>query len=197
MLLKLHTKKARNLHAEVPITTVMRQLFEPDHRWQPARKIIAVAPSQQAKPRLLRNDRSVERDPETLAAHAPLRSTPPSVYQADISGPPASSASSLHIDGGPKPIAHEAAIIAILVRPTPNGELPSHAFHRKEQELRAQFAQLSIVDSLELDRRLSVNAPTDLIARSFSRLVPDRRARLVAFVRDARRREALARSRTG
>lgn len=200
----------------------MRQLFETDHRWQPARRVIAAA-HQEPKLRLVRGDRSGARDSTAAATLAPFAppvpleasappapvepqpiwqpsdATPREAVPVAVAGgaeaPTLASATAAPDGNGTRAIAHEAEIIAILARPTPNGELPSEAFRRKEQELGKLFAQLSAIDSLELDRRLTINAPADPIARLFTRLVPERRVRLIAFVRDARRREALARSR--
>lgn len=85
----------------------------------------------------------------------------------------------------------EAEILDTLAAPAAPGERLEIAFRRKEHELRVVFDRLSIADARELHRRLTLMLPTDPIATRFGRLIGDRRARLLAFLADARRREAL------
>jgi hypothetical protein len=89
-----------------------------------------------------------------------------------------------------KPVSLEEAILAALDAPALPGEQISMAFKRKETVLGALFAQLDIHESRALHRRLELALPDDPIAARFSRLVSDRRARLMAFLADARRRAA-------
>jgi hypothetical protein len=102
-----------------------------------------------------------------------------------------------HRDGDDRPalkwtaVAFEEEILATLVDVPRPGEQLAFAFQRKERRLGELFAQLDVSDSRELHRRLTLAADGDAIAASFSRLVADRRARLLAFLSDARRREAL------
>jgi hypothetical protein len=93
-------------------------------------------------------------------------------------------------------VAQEDAIVATLAGAANPHELASEAFRRKEHKLGALFALLSPIDSLELDRRLSVSSPDDPIASRFVRLVPERRGRLIAFLRDTRRRAAVLKSKS-
>lgn len=81
-------------------------------------------------------------------------------------------------------------MIEILDRANSPHVLPSLAFRQKEHELGALFASLTPADSLELDRRLSVSSADDPLASRFARLVSERRARLIGFLRSARRRVA-------
>lgn len=92
-------------------------------------------------------------------------------------------------------VAIEHQIIEVLdARPEP-GERIEFAFRRKEHELMSLFAQLSVIDALELHRRLRLSLSDDPLASRFGRLVVDRRARLMSYLADARRREALKRAR--
>jgi hypothetical protein len=89
------------------------------------------------------------------------------------------------------PVALEAQILACLEsRPEPR-ETVDLAFRRKERDLMALFDQLSVTDARELNRRLSRQWAGDSVAAAFSRLISERRSRLLAFLADARRREAL------
>lgn len=88
-------------------------------------------------------------------------------------------------------VALESEIMHVLECASEPGERFEMAFRRKEQELMAAFAQLSVVDAMELHRRLSLCVDDDGIAARFCRLISERRARLLAFLACARRREAL------
>jgi hypothetical protein len=90
-----------------------------------------------------------------------------------------------------KPVSLESAILAALDAPALPGEQIAMAFKRKESVIRALFAQLDVHESRALHRRLELALPDDPIAGRFGRLVSDRRARLMAFLADARRRMAL------
>jgi hypothetical protein len=77
----------------------------------------------------------------------------------------------------------------IRARPiTDESAAAGHA--RKEAELKAVFARVSAVESRALHTRLARG--DDELARLIGRMVPERRLRLLAFIADARRREALA-----
>jgi hypothetical protein len=89
------------------------------------------------------------------------------------------------------PVSLEAEILAVLAEAPMPGERLAFAFKHKEQRLGALFARLSVVDSRELHRRCTLALPGDELAASFRRLVPDRQARLLAFVADVRRRQAM------
>lgn len=93
-------------------------------------------------------------------------------------------------------IAHEEDILAIIVAAPQHGERIEFAFRRKELELMQLMAQLSITDVFELTRRLTMRLEDDVLATRFhERLANDRRNRLMAFLRDARRRDAILRRR--
>jgi hypothetical protein len=91
----------------------------------------------------------------------------------------------------------ETEIVATLDAPRLPNERIEFAFRRKEAELAALFDRLSSEDSRELHRRLTLTLQDDPIATRFARLIAPRRARLLAFLADARRREALRAARCG
>jgi hypothetical protein len=83
-------------------------------------------------------------------------------------------------------------MIDVITRPAAGGEAPSRAHACKERELGALFAQLTVIQAWHLHRRLSNPRSGDALAAAFNRMIFDRRARLLAFLGDARRRAALA-----
>jgi hypothetical protein len=93
------------------------------------------------------------------------------------------------------PVSLEAEIAAVIdALPLP-GEQLAAAFRRKELTLGDLFARLSVVEARELHRRFTRSVADDALAVRFNRLVSERRARLLAFLADARRREALQQAR--
>jgi hypothetical protein len=93
----------------------------------------------------------------------------------------------------PAPVlARLAELIAILERPFAAGETAEAGARRKEHDLGAVFATLSVVDSWHLHQRLRRAAPGDRLSAAFGRLVVQRRDRLLAFLGDARRRQVIA-----
>ena len=88
--------------------------------------------------------------------------------------------------------ATEQAIADILSPRSDAGRI-SDAFDRKESELRALFCSLRPLEAAALRKRLADS--TDKLAEVFSRFAPERRARLLAVLADARRREALQQAR--
>lgn len=94
-----------------------------------------------------------------------------------------------------QPIAHEQEVIAVLdAAPEPH-ETIELAFRRKEYELRAVFARLTLADARALHRRLTLCLHGDPIAARFVRLIGERRNRLLDFLAAARRREAVRHAR--
>jgi hypothetical protein len=87
--------------------------------------------------------------------------------------------------------AHDAKLIAILDQDT-GGEPAYVAFARKERELGEAFATLPILDQRALQTRLGTVRSGDALSEKFNRLTADRRARLLIFLGDARRRAARA-----
>ncbi|CAN5916058.1 hypothetical protein BH11MYX2_BH11MYX2_25110 [soil metagenome] len=65
-------------------------------------------------------------------------------------------------------------------------------FHRKERELIAALDTLTVAESRALQSRLANPKEGDELANKFARLTIDRRARVLSFLADAGRREALA-----
>jgi hypothetical protein len=101
----------------------------------------------------------------------------------------------------PKPAARptwsdstDVALLAILEAPLHPGETAAVGFARKEAELRHILASLSVLESRALHVRLSCPKDGDPLPRAFARMTAERRARLIHFIADARRREALASS---
>jgi hypothetical protein len=82
-------------------------------------------------------------------------------------------------------------LLAILNAPPARGETIEMTFRRKELELGDLFATLTVFESRTLQRRLSNPSANDPVAAQFGRLVPERRSRLLAFLGDVRRREAV------
>ena len=93
----------------------------------------------------------------------------------------------------PVPVVLEAEIIAVLDEPPRSGEPSAAAFQRKEAALRCLFGALDVRDARVLHRRLTIPLRHDPIEQRFARLVAERRARLIAFLADARRRVATRR----
>ena len=88
--------------------------------------------------------------------------------------------------------SNDAALASILDAPLIPGETAREGFLRKEAELRVSFAQLPVTSQRALHARLSTPRAGDQLAERFARLTADRRMRLLTFLADARRREALA-----
>jgi hypothetical protein len=88
----------------------------------------------------------------------------------------------------------DGALIAILDAPIGTTETAFAGFARKEHELGATFGTLSVVECRLLHKRLANPQHGDELANKFARLTMERRVRLLAFLADARRREAMASS---
>lgn len=91
--------------------------------------------------------------------------------------------------------AKNAALLGILRAPLLLGESAQLGFARKENELREAFAALTVLESHAVRARLSNPRSDDELAVAFMRMTHERRARLISFLADARRREALGYSR--
>ncbi len=85
--------------------------------------------------------------------------------------------------------AMEDAILGALTRPLAPGEGHQMGNANRERELRELFASLDALQSHHLGRRLDLDRPSDALAQAFRRLIVERRARLRAFIADARRRQ--------
>lgn len=86
-------------------------------------------------------------------------------------------------------VSRESEILAVLTAPIEGSA--QAGFARKEEALRAELAQLSVVESRALTKRLNTAHDGDAIAAAFKRLRTDRRQRIIDFLDGARRREAL------
>lgn len=87
----------------------------------------------------------------------------------------------------------DAALLDILRAPSRPGETVAVAYARRERDLVDAFARLPVLAARALHKRLANPQPGDELAAQFSRLVIERRTRLLTYLADARRREALAR----
>ena len=92
-------------------------------------------------------------------------------------------------------IAHaiEQTIAEILASAPEYGETIDSAYRRKERALAEVFGSLTRKEAATLHRRLSEPRADDTLAQRFTRLVVDRRTRLLAVLADIPRREARAR----
>ncbi len=86
----------------------------------------------------------------------------------------------------------DGALMVILLAPLQPGETTMVGYLRKEHELRAVFASLSVPAARLLHARLSAGKADDALGAAFARMTLDRRTRLLVFLADARRREALS-----
>jgi len=89
-----------------------------------------------------------------------------------------------------------AAVVAIITAPLLINEPAMVGFQRKEREIGALFATLSVPESRALHARLSVPQEGDHVAAAFKRLTIDRQHRLLAFLAAARRRVAVTAARS-
>lgn len=95
----------------------------------------------------------------------------------------------------PMPVEIEQQLIAVLKATPMFGETIEAAFTRKENEARALMSQLTVMQARTLHGRLKNPSTGDELTEAFGRMVASRRDRLLAFLADARRREALTASR--
>jgi hypothetical protein len=91
----------------------------------------------------------------------------------------------------PAPVPCEAELIAILAAPLTGGA--TAGFAHKEALLRAEVDRLSHADCRQLAIRLRNASPDDPLTPLFQRWTAERRTRLIDFLDDSRRREALRR----
>ena len=89
----------------------------------------------------------------------------------------------------------DAALLGILQAPLALGATARDGFLRKEAELRAAFAALPVATQRAVHARLSNPRAGDELAAKFHQLTAERTTRLLNFLADARRREALAAAR--
>jgi len=92
----------------------------------------------------------------------------------------------------PRPETLDARLIEILDAPLAIGETTLNGFARKETELGTLLATLSVLEARAMQARLANPKRGDELANKFARLTYERRARLIAFLADVRRREAIA-----
>lgn len=94
------------------------------------------------------------------------------------------------------PLTTEQMLLDILEAPLPPGYTVATCLQLKEEALGTVLATLSIDECRAMYKRLATPVDGDMLARSFAtRLVGERRNRLLAFLADARRRQAIATAR--
>ena len=108
------------------------------------------------------------------------------------SSPPGQPTVAIRPSAAPRPQTTDARLIAILDAPLAPGETTMTGFARKEHELGAVFAQLTVFESRAMHARLANPKLSDELATRFARLTIERRSRLLSFLADARRRAAIA-----
>jgi len=83
-------------------------------------------------------------------------------------------------------------LIAIIFAPAPAGMTHRAAHDARERAVIAELEPLTAVEALHLHRRLSNPRSGDALAAAFARMVVERRGRILQFLSDTRRRQALA-----
>lgn len=91
----------------------------------------------------------------------------------------------------PVDTTHDAEILRLLEIPALPGESTDGQHRRKEQLLGELFSRLGIDAAEALHQRLVTGCATDLVCVQFGRLLVERRERLLAFLRGARRRAVI------
>lgn len=89
----------------------------------------------------------------------------------------------------PARVSLEGELVAVLAAPV-EGSVAA-AYQRKEVALRAVLARLPAAECRVLAARLRCVCPGDPLASLFGRMTAERRGRLLAYLDDARRREAV------
>jgi hypothetical protein len=94
------------------------------------------------------------------------------------------------------PDAVDERLIEILEAPLAAGETAAVGFRRKEAAIVGVLATLTALESRALLARIRSARAGDPLVEKLGRLTAERRQRLLAFLADARRREALQLART-
>jgi hypothetical protein len=92
---------------------------------------------------------------------------------------------------GPQTATLETRLLEILNAPPDTLLTTREAFGRKEVALYDAIAAAPMLEVWHLHKRVSVGRSDDQLLKGLARLAPDRRAKVIAFMGDARRREAL------
>jgi hypothetical protein len=85
----------------------------------------------------------------------------------------------------------DGQLIEILDAPLAPGETAAIGYRRKEEAIAAVLATLTALESRALLARLTAARPGDRLVEKLARLTLERRHRLLSFLADARRREAI------
>ncbi len=135
-----------------------------------------------------------------VEATPPARTSTPPVASNVVAALVEATCVATEPDAEPHPAAsaldtYDQNILAVLDGPAAAGESADALYRRKEHELGALFATLPASDAVALAKRLSTVEPGDVLSARFSRLVAERRQRLIDFLGDAKRREAIEKAR--
>ena len=91
----------------------------------------------------------------------------------------------------PVTISIEHEIIGLIERPIDPTETHREGNERKERELCTLLDRLTDLEAHTMRRRLAAARSNDDLVVAFGRLSIDRRARIIAFIEDTRRRHAM------
>jgi hypothetical protein len=89
------------------------------------------------------------------------------------------------------PDGFEAEIVALIHAPRAEGETAHDGHRRKEQAIGAWFDVLTTVQARALHARLVRPRGEDALATAFGRFARERQERLLAFLADTARRQAM------
>ena len=142
------------------------------------REVLAAAPSEY---------------PNTRALLEPARPRPTIVRMSTIHEP--TGPAPKRVPEAIVPRSVELRIAAAFADQPRMGETIEVAFRRKEHALVCAFALLVPLEARALHRRFSQPVTGDPLAASFARLTADRRARLLSYLEDTRRRQAVVAAR--
>lgn len=84
----------------------------------------------------------------------------------------------------------EGTLIALLVSPSDPRFTVREAYERKERALCEAIAAAPFIDVWTLHKRVTIGRSDDPFVAALQRLSPERRTKVVAFMADARRRDA-------
>jgi hypothetical protein len=92
-------------------------------------------------------------------------------------------------EGKPQlPADVEARLLAVLRAPLREELGHAERHHAKERDVHDALAMLTPLEALIIQRRIEGDAPDDPVAQQFNRMIVERRARLVAWLVEIRRR---------
>ena len=107
----------------------------------------------------------------------------------EIAAGPAAVGAPAEQPGEPARISREDALVAVLTAPIAGSV--AAAYQQKEAAIRGELERLPAAECRVLAERLRRARPGDQLAALFGRMTVERRGRLLAYLDDARRREAV------